>query len=706
MNTTSEALASRDVAQRLSEAEALIEALLSGQIDAVVDSKTQSPVLLSKAQDALRESEHQYRQIVETTSDGILKLDDAAHIVFVNRRFCEMLGYELHELVGMSLFDLLSPASKLLAAKALHGQLQGATGDVDATLCHKNGNDVSVRVAGTLLADGSGQRRGSLAVVRDVTEKKKLEDARREAELRFRRIFDSGIAGITVADLHGVVTEANDAFLGMVGYTRDDLSSGALNWAEMTPVEWRAPTSLVVAELRRRGSARPFEKEYVRKDGARVPVLLGIALLDEGRVLTVVTDLSERKRAGEQKALVEHTNETLKDQLRQSQKMEAVGQLASGIAHDFNNLLSVVVSYSELAMLDLPKGDPIREDIEQVRLAGMRAAALTRQLLMFSRQQVLEPKVLDLNEVLSGMDKMLKRLVGADIQLTSIPLPSLGRVRVDPGSIEQVIMNLVINARDAMPRGGQLTMETSNVTLDDQYVKSHLGASPGRYVVLSVTDAGVGMDKTTLARIFEPFFTTKGVGKGTGLGLSTVFGIVQQSAGSIWVYSEPGIGTSFKVYLPRVDARAETLRPQLAPSTLRGSESILLVEDEDQVRDVVCGILLRHGYTVIETRNAGEAFLISERTPGRIHLLLTDVVMPQMGGPELAKRLRPGRPEMKVLYMSGYTDNASVRHGLLEGDVAYLQKPITIETLTKKVRDVLDAKPRPSGTHALAIDKP
>jgi len=302
--------------------------------------------------------------------------------------------------------------------------------------------------------------------------------------------------------------------------------------------------------------------------------------------------------------------------------------------------------------------------------------------------------VLDLTEVLADMDKMLQRILGEDVALVSRAEAPLGTILVDPSSLEQVIMNLVVNARDAMPTGGQLTIETANVTLDAEYAATHVGVKPGRYVVLAVSDTGIGMDKATQARIFEPFFTTKEIGKGTGLGLSTVFGIVQQSGGNVWVYSEPGHGTTFKVYLPRLDAAAVSIRPRAAPVTLRGSETILLVEDEDQVRVVVRGILRRHGYQVIEARNAGEALLACEQRRDEIHLLLTDVVMPQMSGPALAKRLSGDRREMKVVCMSGYTDDSIVRHGLLDAHIEFLQKPITPETLTRKVREVLDSPGR------------
>jgi signal transduction histidine kinase len=382
----------------------------------------------------------------------------------------------------------------------------------------------------------------------------------------------------------------------------------------------------------------------------------------------------------------------LEEQLRQSQKMEAVGKLAGGVAHDFNNVLSVILSYGDLLLSDLKPGDPMRADVEEIKKAGARAADLTRQLLMFSRQQVLEPKVLDLNDVLARMDKMLQRILGADVDLLSMPAQALGRVRVDPSSIEQVIMNLVVNARDAMPTGGKLTMETDNVVLDEAYARGHLGVTPGPHVMLAITDTGTGIDKATLTRIFEPFFTTKPMGKGTGLGLSTVFGIVSQSGGSVWVYSEIGKGTTFKVYLPRVAEAVDVLLSVAAPASARGSETILLVEDDDQLRVVARGILARNGYHVIDARNAGEALLHAEKHPGLIHLLLSDVVMPQMSGPELAKRLARARPRMKVLCMSGYTDDSIVRHGVLEAQMAFLQKPITPESLTMKVREVLNGK--------------
>ncbi len=370
--------------------------------------------------------------------------------------------------------------------------------------------------------------------------------------------------------------------------------------------------------------------------------------------------------------------------------MEAIGRLAGGIAHDFNNLLSVILSYGELIGGELPRDNPLQSELAEIRKAGQRAADLTRQLLAFSRRQVLEPRVVDLNQVVVGMNKLVQRLIGEDIELRTVGAPDLASVKVDPGQIEQCLMNLVVNARDAMPDGGTLTIETANVDLDPSYLSEHAGMAPGAHVMLAVTDTGCGMDEETLSRVFEPFFTTKEAGKGTGLGLSTVFGIVKQSGGHVWVYSEPGKGTTFKLYFPRVAAlerHASGLTPQVRP---RGTETILLVEDEDQVRALASAVLARQGYKIHTAENGSAAIALLETLSGDVDLLLTDVVMPKMSGRELAEKIAPARPKMKVLFMSGYTDDTVVHHGVLDSGFAFLQKPITPDTLARKVREVLD----------------
>ncbi|MGO8991973.1 MAG: response regulator [Polyangiaceae bacterium] len=410
------------------------------------------------------------------------------------------------------------------------------------------------------------------------------------------------------------------------------------------------------------------------------------------RLGRLVPAVERAMRESDERAMRRRAEATLREtehQLRHAQKMEAIGRLAGGVAHDFNNMLSVILSYAEMLIEEPRPEEAVRDGLEEIRRAGMRAAALTRQLLLFSRQQVVEPRVLDLNDVLSGLDKMLRRLVGEDVDLVWAPAQPLGLVRVDPGAIEQVIMNLVVNARDAMPTGGKLKVETANVALDEEHARAHRAAEAGEYVLLNVTDTGTGMDTATLSRIFEPFFTTKERGKGTGLGLSTALGIVQQSGGSIAVESEIGRGTTFAVYLPRVHAAAEAARSSTAPTTLRGTETILLVEDEDQVRDVARGILLRCGYTILEGRNAAEAILLSAGHAGTIHLLLTDVVMPRMNGPELARRLSEKRPAMKVLCMSGYADDQTLGRSATGSGLPFVHKPLTVESLSRRVREVL-----------------
>jgi signal transduction histidine kinase/CheY-like chemotaxis protein len=379
------------------------------------------------------------------------------------------------------------------------------------------------------------------------------------------------------------------------------------------------------------------------------------------------------------------------EQFRQSQKMEAIGQLAGGVAHDFNNLLTVITGYSELALRQLPQDAPLRKNIEEISKAGTRAAGLTRQLLAYSRRQILQAKVLDLNSVVREMDKMLQRLIGEDIDLVTMLKPTLGQIKADPGQIEQVLLNLVVNARDAMPTGGKITIETRHAYLDEVYAQKHIAVQCGHYVVLSVSDTGVGIDAETQKRIFDPFFTTKEVGKGTGLGLSTVYGIVKQSEGNIWVYSELGRGTTFKVYLPRVGKiiDGEELRDD-SRAVPGGSETVLLVEDEDMVRKLSVEILEEFGYAVIAASNGEEGMRLCKEFDGRIELLITDVVMPQMSGRELAEQVALLRPETKVLYMSGYTDDAIVRHGILEDNVSFIQKPFSPDSFAFKAREVLD----------------
>ena len=408
-------------------------------------------------------------------------------------------------------------------------------------------------------------------------------------------------------------------------------------------------------------------------------------------VIGVALDITERER--------------LTDQLRQSQKMQAVGELAGGVAHDFNNLLMVVKGHAQLLLDRIPESSPLRLSAEQVEKAADRAATLTRQLLAFSRKQVLQPRVLDLNDAVAGMIRMFSRVIGENIEMAFLPGGKLARVKADPGQIEQVLLNLVVNARDAMPNGGRLTIETSNVELDRGYAATHTSVEPGLYVMLTVTDTGCGMDAATQARIFEPFFTTKGPGKGTGLGLATVYGVVKQSGGYIYVYSEVNRGTTFKIYLPQVNAELDKLAPDTGKRrSTRGSETILFVEDEHSVRELVRDYLVGAGYCMLEASDGGQALRVAAAHPGPIHMLITDVVMPHLSGPELVTKLSPQRPDLKVLFISGYTDDTVFRHGVLEGGVAFLQKPFNLRALSQKVREVLGNEPA-DAPHTDLVDR-
>jgi two-component system cell cycle sensor histidine kinase/response regulator CckA len=518
---------------------------------------------------------------------------------------------------------------------------------------------------------------------------KRAQSALKESEKKFQQFYDEAPVGYHELDTKGRITRVNRKELQMLGYSAGEmLGKPVWNFFE----EGDTTRKVILAKLSGDVSFHDtFERTYRRKDGSTLPVLVEDRVIrdSENQVIAIrstVEDITERRR----------TEEALRkseEQLRQWQRVEAIGRLAGGVAHDFNNLLMTIKGCSELLLGAFDRRDPRREEVEEILKAADRATALTRQLLAFGRRQVLQPQILDLNAVVMNMDKMLRRLIGEDIQLITSLEPEVWSVKVDPGMIEQVVMNLAVNSRDAMPSGGKLTIETSNVTHDEEYASHHVSVKPGYYVMLAISDTGCGMDKETQSHLFEPFFTTKDTGKGTGLGLSTVYGIIKQSGGNIWAYSEPGLGTTFKIYLPRVEKAAKGYKPRLKPKEVGapgGTETILLVEDEEAVRSMVSKILQSKGYTVLEACHGNEAIEASERYEGSINLMVTDVIMPQMSGRELAERLAPMRPEMHVLYMSGYPDNTIVQHGVLEPGTAFLQKPFTINALELKVREILD----------------
>jgi PAS domain S-box-containing protein len=511
------------------------------------------------------------------------------------------------------------------------------------------------------------------------------QEGLRRSEMNFRSLVTNAPYGICRCDSAGQLLDVNPALLAVLGYSSaGELVGKHLGALYADTHEWFE----LADHLRSSAPLNGLIVEWKRKDGTGTVVRVSgraVSDGDKGRAFELFTeDVTERR--------------ALEQQLRQSQKMEAVGRLAGGIAHDFNNLLMVISGYSEFLLDRLGPEPALRGPAQEIASAAGRATSLTRQLLAFSRKQMLAPKVLDLNGVVTENLKMLTRVIGEDIDLVMVPAAGLGAVRADAGQMEQVIMNLAVNARDAMPSGGKLTIETSNVSLDDDYARVHAPLRPGDYVMLAISDTGLGMDSETQSHIFEPFFTTKGL-KGTGLGLSTVYGIVKQSGGYIWVYSEPGKGTTFKIYLPRVAEKAES--PAQVASTAEsvaaepGTETILLVEDETNLRYLARQFLEKQGYRVIEAADGAIAMQIAVAHEGMIHLLLTDVIMPGMNGRELAQRVSEIRPNTKVLYMSGYTENVIGHNGTLDAGVRLLQKPFTLSSLKSKVREVLDSTPIP-----------
>jgi len=643
---------------------------------------------LQEAEKALRESEERYRRLVELCPDAVVIIQGDGRVAFVNLSGARLLGAERpQQLVGMPAIDLVHPDDRDRARERMNSLREGKPAPLTQEKMVRIDGGV-IDVEGAAAAFPYQGEQAIQVVIRDITPRMEAEGAiRRQAEI-IRAMAESMGEGLYALDRSGRVTFMNAAAQRLLGWSREELLFRDLH--QMT--HYRRPDGTMLSKqdcavlgvMESRSVVHREDDAFIRKDGSFLPVAYTSAPLKTGSeiagAVVVFSDITERRQ--------------LEEQLLQSQKMEALGRLASGIAHEFSNALSVVSGYAELALEGLAKNHPARAKIQEVLVATGRAAGVTRQLLAFGRTQVIEPRVLDLNTLVGEIEEMLRRLLGEDIELAIRLAPDLGRIKADAGQVQQVILNLAVNAREAMPRGGKLTIETRNIEMDEEFARGFVDVRPGHYVLLAVSDTGVGMDQATRAHIFEPFFTTKQVGRGAGLGLASAHGIVKQSGGHIWVYSEPKFGTTFKVYWPLMGEAASPLK--LTPPSrafVGGSETVLVVEDDDMVRTLVREILGTAGYNVIEARNPEEGLRMAGELRGGIHLMITDVIMPGMSVRTFVDRLAKPQPHMKILFMSGYTDEAIVHHGLIEPGLAFLQKPFTRDSLAQKVREVLDRAP-------------
>jgi len=625
------------------------------------------------AEEALRESEERFRTIVELAPDAIFISNRAARLLEVNSAACRQLGLTREQLLQRSVFDIVPSRFRDQFAQ----QIQASEGFFES--CHLQADRTEIPVEVSIRGVVLGGQPAALWIARDITERKRAEEDLRH----LGEIVESSDDAIIGKTPEGIITSWNSGAERVYGYTKDEVLGRSI--AMLIPPEHQEELTCILDRVKRGERVRHFEAERVRKDGGRVILSLTISPIKDvsGRIVgasTIGRDVTERKRAEEEKT-------KLQRQLAQAQKMESIGRLAGGVAHDFNNLLTVINGYSKLLLRDLKEGGPLRDSLAEISKAGERAAGLTRQLLAFSRKQILEPRRLDINGVVTDMRPMLERLVGEDIEVRIALHAEGGTIYADPHQLEQVVMNLVVNARDAMPGVGKLLVETACVERDESYARSHPEARTGRFVMLAVTDTGVGMDEETKNRIFEPFFTTKEAGKGTGLGLSMVQGVVAQSGGYVEVYSEKGRGTTFKIYLPALtEAAVDAGSPAPVPA-LGGKETVLVVEDQANVRKFAAAVLKEYGYRVIPVENAGEALVACQRV--RFDLVLTDVVMPHVSGRDLADKLELLQPDIKVLFMSGYTDDVIAHFDVLAGGAKFIQKPFSPEELAGKVREVL-----------------
>ena len=749
-----------------------------------------------QAEEHLRATADRLQAILDNAPVGIVTGNRQSRLVETNAAFQRMTGYSGEELRGMDWKAFTHPDDIALNRDFVDRLMQGKLKNYEFEKRYvlKDGRMIWVRVIGSRLDDEH-----KISIVEDITERKQAAEQLRRSEARLRRLIDSNIVGVVIAGPDGAIVDINKAFLDLVGYAREDFRNG-LDWRDLTPHEHRALDDTAVTQAAKTGVFRPYEKELLRKNGTRVPVIVGGAVTEDKEAIVFALDLTELKRAqleleqlarivesaddaiisvsltgailswnqgasrllgytenemvgvSEEKLLpAENSQEweqvrevmaggkaldyfktvriaksgeempvwlrispirdgngriigiskiardrsqaikaqVLEEKLRQAQKLESLGRLAGGVAHDFNNLLMVIQSYAEMLQDKLADDNPLRRNTQEIMKAANRAASLTRQMLAFSRKQILSPVVLDLNAVINETAKMLKRLIGEDIEFRVGLAESLWAIEADSDQIVQILMNLCVNARDAMPHGGTLAIATGNVTAEQGSISGQPYVLPGDYVRLLVTDTGMGMSKDVQGHIFDPFFTTKEVGKGTGLGLATVYGIVKQSGGYVWVDSELGQGACFTIYLPRVKRTIVSDMLAKAEARPRGGETLLVAEDEGALREATCDYLRSLGYTVFAASSGQQALSLAGQYEGHINLLITDLVMPGMSGRELAQTLGSLRPDLKTIYMSGYSSDAVLRHGIQEQGATFLQKPFSLGTLARIVRDAL-----------------
>lgn len=643
---------------------------------------------ISERTKTLREREHKYRLLADNATDVIWSLDMDLKFTYISPSVQKLRGYTPKEAVQLPLEKTLTPESYQKMVQTIAKELKrenepGVSADrsvsMELSMIRKDGSTVLVEVHASFLRDETGVPNGIIGITRDIRERKRAEGALRESEKRFRTLFDTSPQAIALTEIDtGKILDVNDTFCRLsksekkelIGKTTTELGFYSQNDRDR-----------VIQELTDHGKVNGLEMDFKISDGSIVNSrMFAVTINIDGTsfLLTAFFDVTELNR--------------LEAKLRQSQKMESVGRLAGGVAHDFNNMLSVILGHTEMALEEMNSSAPLYAVLMEIRKAAQRSADITRQLLAFARKQTISPKLLDLNKTVESMLKMLRRLIGENVQLTWMPHKDPVLVKMDPSQIDQILANLCVNARDAIKDVGRIIIETGKTTIDKAYCRKHQGFLPGDYVLLAVNDNGLGMDKETLNSIFEPFFTTKGVGQGTGLGLSTVYGIVKQNSGFINVISEPGQGTSFRIYLPPPMEKSKAVRKtgesiQPAP---RGKETILLVEDEPATLKMITMMLEQQGYRVMAVGFPGEAIRMAGAHPNRIDLLMTDVVMPEMNGRELARNIQSVFPDIKRLFMSGYPANVIAHHGVLDSGVNFIQKPFSMKDLASKVRQTLD----------------